>query len=826
MPIQEVSTLFSEALELPEPARRQYLEETTGHNRETIEEVERLLAAHAASQTFFSRLETTVQPGLETHPIAACGELVAARFRIVRFIASGASGEVYEAYDQDLNVRIALKLLRAQLVESPAALERFRDEIRIARGVNHPNVCRIFDLGSRTGAGGEPTLFYTMELLEGETVAARVRREGALPAPDVLDIARQMAAGIGAIHGAGVLHRDISSGNIMLCVAADGRVRTVLMDFGLAVRSELLTETERGIRGGTLSYAAPEQFAGAIPSVESDVYAFGAVLYQLMTGQPPAGLPPAPPSKLREGLPGCWDSTILRCLEARASDRFETIAEAAKSLEEPKRISRRWIAAGVIAAVAATALGTRLLPGRTTIARQSIAVAQFTSSTDDLRYLATGITSRLIDTLTTVPGLRVVGSAVHDEKLLADFSGLEQRAQTRNVLRGEVTRNGDGYNVRVHLTDLETHYDLWSQSFQVDDRSLERIDAPVAQAVIAALDVPHTEASNQAGGKPMIPSPEAYQAYLLGSYYESVRDKESLERAVASYRHAVDLDPYFARGFAALAGALSLAANKTLVPDREKADESTRAAHRALALDPNLAEAEAVLGTNEHHFNWNWDEAEKHLRRAVRFNASSIVAHQWYAQLLSVVGRQDEALREIRLARNLDPLSSALAVGEAVILNRAGRYNDAIDALTWQIDTHPDFVNAYDILAEAYADAGSWDKALTTIGRGVALTNGASFMVAARGYYRGRLGRYTEAQADLTDITQRAAGGNAAPTEVAEVYSGLRDADAMFYWLGRGYDQHDIDVTLIMVDPVNAWVRSDRRFHELARKLRLPGENN
>ena len=736
-------------------------------------------------------------------------------------------GEVYEADDRELNVHVALKLLRPTYVGSAEALERFRAEIRIARGINHPNVCRIFDLGTESGPEGPARHFFTMELLDGETLASRVKREGALPAAEVLEIARQLAAGLQAIHAAQVLHRDISSGNIMLCRQPNGAVRTVLTDFGLAVRADLLRDQDHGIQGGTLSYSAPEQMAGDLPTVESDVYAFGAVIYELMTGQPPAREHPAAPSGLQPQLPAHWDSVVLRCLKTRPEDRFRTVADAVNSLAGKRAgASRRSVIAMAAVALGAAAAGYYFWPSRAApaaIPRQSIAVAGFTAQ-PGLEYIAAGLTNRLIDTLTGIPGLRVPGSPVRDQALLADFSGLERAARARTILRGNVEASGGGFTVRIHQTDLETNYDLWSQTFPLDEPSRERINQQVAQRVIQALELPSSPELTQVAGKP-ITSDDAYRAYQFGIYYEGMRDAGSLDRAVEFYRKAVHADPYFARGYVRLAGALSLAANKPLVPDRGKAAESTEAALRALSLDPKLGEAEAVLGTNEHHFNWNWEAAEEHFRRAIRLNPGSAETHHLYANLLSILSRHDEALREIAKARDLDPLSSALVVSQAFDLARAGRNQEAIDQLTWQMETHPGFINTYLVLAEALSNTGQWQRALEITQRGLALSGGASFMLAAHGYYLGRLGRYSEAQADLTEILKLQAAGKSAPTEAAEVYSGLRDANAMFYWLERGFEEHDIDVTLLMVDPVNAWVRSDRRFHELALKLRLPGSN-
>jgi len=274
---------------------------------------------------------------------------IAGRYRVVRFIARGGMGEVYEVEDQELRERVAMKTVRPEAARDATAIERFRREIQLARKVTHPNVCRIFDVGSSAG-----TIFLTMELLAGETLAQRLRRGGPMSAEEALPIARQIADALDAAHRAGVVHRDLKPGNVMLAESRGG-TRAVVTDFGLA-RLEAggdaagLTLTAAAAVVGTPAYLAPEQVEGSEITAATDVYAFGIVLYEMLTGTVPFMADnalstavkrlreaPVPPRVHVPGLDPRWEKAILRCLEREPAARFAGAPEVIQAIVEPPR---------------------------------------------------------------------------------------------------------------------------------------------------------------------------------------------------------------------------------------------------------------------------------------------------------------------------------------------------------------------------------------------------------------------------------------------------------------------------------------------------------
>jgi tetratricopeptide (TPR) repeat protein/TolB-like protein/tRNA A-37 threonylcarbamoyl transferase component Bud32 len=322
------------------------------------------------------------------------GDLVAERYRVIRFLDQGGMGEVYEALDVDLNERVALKTVRPEIAQ-PSTITRFKREIRVARRVTHPNVCRIFDLGhhlARRADGSSTTVtFLTMELLEGESLSARLRREGRMTPAEALPVVGQMAAGLDAAHRAGVVHRDFKCSNVMLVPSGAGPPRAVVTDFGLAFRADDKQQQPNGELEGTPRYMAPEQVSGDEITAAADVYAFGIVLYEMLTGEAPFAektptetalrrleLPAPSPLEKVPDLDPLWAATVMRCLERKPERRFAFAGEAAAALgyRDVGPARRRVPAWAIAAALCVAALGGygAAVRGRHARVRPSVAV--------------------------------------------------------------------------------------------------------------------------------------------------------------------------------------------------------------------------------------------------------------------------------------------------------------------------------------------------------------------------------------------------------------------------------------------------------------------
>lgn len=367
---RRINELFHAAREKTEETREQFLLSQCGHDLEMYSEILRMLRED--SQSGLLDLRPLAPP--ERESVFSMGEVVAGRYRVMRFLGRGGMGEVFEAEDQELKERVALKTLLPVIAGDPGMLARFKQEIQLSRKVSHPNVCRVFDLARHPadGSGANATVFLTMEFLDGETLSARLRREGRMSTAEALPLLAQMAEGLDAAHRAGVIHRDFKPGNVMLVPASDGSLRAVITDFGLARRFQSNGDTTATLTGavmGTLDYMAPELINEGTATVASDIYAFGTTAYRMITDvlpfpndAPLAGAirrakGPAPsPRKHVPELDAKWESAILRALDPEPERRFSRAGQLVKMLqgEAPSMsiripvMTRRRVVAGTV----------------------------------------------------------------------------------------------------------------------------------------------------------------------------------------------------------------------------------------------------------------------------------------------------------------------------------------------------------------------------------------------------------------------------------------------------------------------------------------------
>src|SRR6266852_264316 len=361
---EEVKALFEAALELELPAREAFLR-TKSADDSVRAEVERLLAEYDEAGTFLS------SPALAAIPLQpkrkpirfSVGEILGGRFRILRFVAEGGMGEVYEAEDLELHELVAIKTLLPETLHHTDALARFKREVHLARKVTHPNVCRMFDLCRHKSEGGDEVVILSMEFLRGKTLAERIKQHGRVNIREALPLIRQMASALGAAHEAGIVHRDFKPGNVVLVEESTG-TRAVVTDFGLAFRgtnsvgepslSEASWSSAQPGEGrqlyGTPAYMEPEQIEGRPATIASDIYAFGLVIYEMITGVRPfqGDTPistavkrlveaPPPPRKFEPTLTPACESVILRCLEREPANRFAKAQDVVAALASDVR---------------------------------------------------------------------------------------------------------------------------------------------------------------------------------------------------------------------------------------------------------------------------------------------------------------------------------------------------------------------------------------------------------------------------------------------------------------------------------------------------------
>ena len=598
-------TVFQSMLEMNPEDWQPYLDEQS-LPQELSRTVQELLQAHQEAGSFLDpgALHASFFAETQAIPQIGDGDVLAERFKIVRFKARGGMGEVYESNDLELQMPVAVKVIRAEIANYPGVLSRFRREVQLAKQVTHPNVCRIFDIFRHRDSASREVVFLTMEWLRGETLSERLRREGRLAETEIIALLHQIASGLQAAHAVGILHRDLKPGNIVLEPGRNADTRAVITDFGMALSGDSSAATTRTASGqfgfGTPQYMSPEQIEGKELSAASDIYSLGLVAYQMLTGVRAfeAETPlysalrrlteePPYPTRAQPALNSRWDALIRRSLERNPERRFPQLAEfdaALTSIETARgkrkgdvasghAAARRWIAkhwrmnaaASVLAAGAIGSLfGVRHFQSKPAPAEAlTVVLADFVNTTGEPTFdnaLNVALAAKLQQTpyLTLMPEQKIAAALQYmslppHQKLSAEVARqICEREAGHVVLQGFIAPSARGYAVGLHATNCQTGKEIATTQFPVEfrdsvldglDRAAEAIRPILGESMesIRKYDVPLGEATTS--------SFEAVTAFAQGTDAWNERGEAA---ALPFFQRATEIDPNFAMAYARL----------------------------------------------------------------------------------------------------------------------------------------------------------------------------------------------------------------------------------------------------------------------------------
>ena len=834
--------LFQAALELPPDQRQTFVNSRCGDDQALRAEVSSLLASDEVAGQFIEQPAAVLLAGLAAgtfQPRLAPGDWLG-RYEILQFLGAGGIGEVYRARDTRLGRDVALKLVKDR--DDQDAGPRLLAEARHASILNHPNICAVYEVDE---AGGLP--FMVLELIEGPTLHTllRERRPSTM---EVVQWAGDIAAALDHAHQRGIIHRDLKSANVALSAAGTLKV----LDFGLSRPLQMSTGSvpmpvaalrETSV-AGTLTHIAPEVLRGEPVDQRIDVWAFGVMLYEAISGvlpfkgdtslQTADAILGAVPEPLPAHVPTELRRLIERCLVKDPALRVATAAElreALNTLPSQDRSSswsriRRPLAVVTTILVALTAGGVYsfLPPLSPNGPAPVLAVLPLAGEGAAESFFADGITEGLIGELGRVEGIRVIapGTSMRYGTDAAATRNVARDSGANRLLEGSIVRAGDDVSLSARLLDAASGRVIWSETYRRDAREVQALQATVARAVANAVDVELTVDDTRHFGAVRAVDPDVYEAYLKGRYYWNQRTQVSIRTAIEHFEAALALDPTYAPAYAALADCFNQLATVMVGggPPHEWRPKAAEAAIKALQVDGDLAEAHAALGFVR-HYDWQWAEAEQSLRRAIALNPSYALARIWYANLLCSQRRFDEALREVLAARSLDPLSLIVNTNVGWVLYRARRNDEAIAEYKKALALDPTYLQAHMRLADSYAYAGRFGEAIAEAERIAELSNRSLGSLVSLELLRLQAGRPNDFDRRLSELIAALPQRYTSPGAIANFYFGASRKDEGFRWLERAFQERTNNMVYLMVEPVYDGVRDDPRFKTLVKAVGL-----
>jgi serine/threonine-protein kinase len=868
---ERLEGLFEELSALPEADRTARLEELRAEDDELARELTSLVACVPHADDLFGQLPRAAA-AIAAELVSSGGDRVAdwtgggwsddhpgatiAQYRIEDVLGRGGMGVVYRATDTRLNRLVALKFLPPHRWVDRQARARLLLEARAVAALDHPNICTVHEVGETP----EGVLFLAMPYYEGETLRERLTR-GPLNTGAAADIAAQAARALAAAHARGIVHRDVKPANLML--TSTGSVK--LLDFGLARLADA-TVTASGQTPGTIAYMSPEQVRGERADVRSDLWALGVVLFEMLTGERPfrgdseaavlhailhQHLDVRRASAGGRAVPKAMARVVEQLLRKKPAERYQTANELLVDLSAlgkgdavPRRANSRWLqtpwtrrvraqlAALVLTALVASALG--VLSWRENASRREKSVAAVAeprvaslavlplknySGDSTQEYFADGMTDELTSTLTKIEGLRVIAhqSVRQFKRSNRSVPEIARALGVTHVVDGSVLQAGGRVRITVNLIDAGRNAPIWSEAFERERRDILALQRDVALAIMRNVAVALTPQDRERLGDAQAVDPEAFAHYLKGTtarYYVTSEGWRDVRVAADHFERAIAADSAYAPAYAGLASVYAFAGD---------AARARELAERAIAMDPKLAEAHVVLGVIRQFEDWDWAGSDSAFRQAIRLDPGYPEAHHELSMLLVRRKRVDEAIAASQRALYLAPGSARFQSGLAEVYYNGGRYADAVRAAGDAQLLDPSWIVAVGVQAAAYGQLGKYEEAAAGLTK-VTEQAGGDVCFGELGWVYARSGQRERA----LDFRRACEAGSrkhgrldpAWAYAIAQVHAGMGNREQALKWLERAAEAGH-RLLYLAVDPTLVSLHAEPRFRALLTKVGL-----
>ena len=766
----------------------------------------------------------------------------------------GGFGVVYQAWDPQLASEVALKVLTSETAEAGATVIQ---EARLLARVRHPNVVSIFGADRSAGQVG-----LWMELVRGRTLKQLVKQQGVFGAREAALVGLDLTRALAAVHGAGLVHRDVKPHNVM----RDDSGRIVLMDFGAGIELNEPSDASPRKYVGTPIYMAPELFGRHEPSTQTDLYSLGVLLYHLVTGRYPIEGPSVDEVELqhirgqrrrlrdaRPDLPTEFVRIVERAIDPDPHRRYESAgameadlarfvvqdnraatpaAEMPAGMLPPRR--RRWnrVAVAIAVAVAFVTAGVSTLAIRawrratvsTTPLLRSLAVLPLrnVSSDPEKDYFVDGMSELLTADLSGVSALRVTADSA-----MARYRGTKKSASeighelhVDGIVEGSVARSGDQVRVTIQVIQAGTNLSIWGASFEREASDAFRLQADITRTLVSELRAALTVGERKRLEQTYVANPQAQDLYLRGRFLINTYNRDRLIEARGFLERAVEIDPNYALAWTSLARTYALLQELGVLTPEQSRPLGTAAARRALEIDPSMFEAQSQMAEALFKFDWNWVEADAHYKQALEANPSFSQGRWQYARFLAAAGRIDEAVAQARRAEESNPLSTDAKDAVAITLFYQRHYDEAIAKADEELALDRTKQGGHVIRARALAGLGRFDESVGALQEALRLSGGRPAVLAELGRVYAVMGRRADAEAILTRLTEPIVpGGYRDEQDAAYVRLALGFHDEAFRGLEQAVSRRSERILWLRVDPRVDALRAEPRFRQLVMRI-------
>lgn len=841
---ERVEELFHETLRLEPSERDEYLSIQCAGDLALQREVESLVTEAELQKDFIE--ESAMTLALKVMSDASSGALageVIGHYKIVKLLGSGGMGEVYLAEDSTLERLVALKFLSSGFDNEWARAQLVREARAVAQ-LDHPNICGIYGIEQI----GEHN-FIVMQYVEGDDVSCLLK-QGSLELDRALDFAEQIARALSVAHSRGIIHRDVKPKNALL--GPDGQIK--ILDFGLAkyVQSNAkmntanpLDQTQAGGVIGTVAYMSPEQTRGESLTPATDVFSLGVFLYEIFGGVNPflrdtkdetiEAIGNYDPPELTN-LPNGFANIVQRCLYKESTERYSNAGEVFKDIQSSraKRNSlaqRIWhsqyfkqylVAACLICAVLLVAGGSIYV--KASKVHSLVLLPILNKSADpEVDDVSEGLNRTLFDKFSYLPRVKVRSlSTPPSSRQKMDPVEVGRALGADHVLSGEILKLDGARKLHLVITNTADGQKTWDETIDLNTTNMVTLQDDITRKVAASLGLWLFGSEKERIGKRQTDDDEAMRLYFRGlQQWAHRKDGKNASEAIRSFEQAIERDPGFAKPYSGLAESYAMMSTITYgsMTTRDAMNRAHWAARQALQLEES-AEAHTSMALLQLRYDWEWDKGEEEFKKAITLNPDYANAHYWYANLLAILRRSDEAVKESLAARDLDPYSPLAEMNYGRALYYARRYDEAEVYFQKLLDRSPDVPQFLNILGLVQLQKKNVPGAIATLEKLHA--QNPRMAAAALGYAYGKAGRHDDATRIINELDEIAKDRPVPPQEKAIIYMGMGELDKAFQQLEASYSEHFSALAYLTTDPLYEDLQIDPRYADLAHRMKLP----